>query len=79
MLITLFNCWHTFCLPCVNKYINNEFVEKCGELKCLDNTCKMDIDGEQVKAIIGKEKFDILESKALRKMYNLFSCCKCKA
>jgi hypothetical protein len=54
-------------------------VEKCGELKCLDNTCKMDIDGEQVKAIIGKEKFDILESKALRKMYNLFSCCKCKA
>lgn len=54
-------------------------MEKCGSLKCLDSACKIDIDGEQIRAIIGREKFEILESKALRKMYNLFSCCKCKA
>ena len=23
MLITLFTCWHTFCLPCTNKYIDS--------------------------------------------------------
>jgi hypothetical protein len=79
MLITLFGCWHTFCLPCINKYIDSDFINKCGSLKCLDSVCNTEIDSEQIKAIIGKEKYEILYGKALRKMYNLISCGKCKA
>lgn len=79
MLITLFNCWHTFCLPCTNKYIDSEFVNSCGSLKCLDASCQRDIDSEQIKAIIGPEKYELLYGKALRKMCNLISCTKCKA
>ena len=79
MLITLFNCWHTFCLPCINKYIDSEFVNRGGSLKCLDPSCNLDIDSEQVRAIIGAEKYELLYSKALRKMCNLISCTKCKA
>ena len=43
MLITFFSCWHTFCLPCTNKYINSEFVNKGATLKCLDPECNVDI------------------------------------
>lgn len=79
MLVTLFSCWHTFCLRCVTKFIDAEFINKGGSLKCLDPACRIDIECEQIKGIIGKEKYDELYSKAIRKMYNLISCCKCKA
>lgn len=53
MLITLFTCWHTFCLPCTNKYIDSEFVNSCGSLRCLDPACKVEMDPDQVRSIIG--------------------------
>lgn len=79
MLITLFGCWHTFCLPCTNKYIDSEFVNSEGNLTCVDPSCKVQIDAEQIKAIIGKDKFELLNTKAIRKMCNLISCAKCKS
>jgi hypothetical protein len=79
MLITLFNCWHTFCLPCTNKYIDSEFVNSCGSLKCLETSCQREIDTEQIRAVIGPEKYELLYTKAIRKMCKLISCAKCKA
>jgi E3 ubiquitin-protein ligase MYCBP2 len=66
-------------LPCVNKYIDSEFINQGGNLKCLNPTCGVEIEQDQIKGIIGLEKFEVLEAKVLRKMCNFIGCCKCKA
>ena len=57
ILFTVFNCWHNFCLPCVNKKITSDFVNNGGSLKCLDPTCNNLIEEEQIKSLVGAERF----------------------
>lgn len=33
-------CWHLFCLACIKKYIDDEFVNSGGSLICPAKNCK---------------------------------------
>lgn len=37
-------CWHLFCLGCIKKYIDDEFVNSGGNLNCLSKDCKKSIN-----------------------------------
>ena len=63
-------CWHLFCLPCVRKYIDEEFINRCGNLPCMVKGCDQTINEHQLKQLMG-EKFETMMQKALRKMMNL--------
>lgn len=71
MLFYVFGCWHVFCLLCVNKYIDTELVNQQGSLKCLEKGCNQIIESEQISGLIGKEKYESLYTKAIRKMCKL--------
>ena len=79
MLFYVYDCWHVFCMPCINKYVNSEFINNGGNLKCLKPGCDQYMMEDQVKGLLGPEKFEVLQNKAIRKMCNLIECCKCKA
>jgi len=78
ILFYVYDCWHVFCMPCINKYIDTEFVDKGGNLKCLQPGCSTIMMEDQLKGIMGNQRFETLQNKAIRKMCNLIDCCKCK-
>jgi hypothetical protein len=53
ILFYVYDCWHVFCLPCVNKYIDLEFVNVGGSgmLKCLNDTCHKILDEDQLRVL----------------------------
>ena len=79
ILFYVFDCWHIFCLPCVNKRVQTDFVNNGGSLKCLDPKCNNMIADEQIKSLVGQEKFEKMQAQAIQKMYNIITCCKCSA
>ena len=54
MLFSVFGCWHIFCVLCVNRYIDNEFVNQEANLKCLEKGCSQIIEADQISGMIGK-------------------------
>lgn len=64
-------CWHLFCLGCIKKYIDDEFVNRYGNFLCPAKDCKKNISEDQIKQLIGEKKFDELQNKAIRKMMNV--------
>lgn len=64
-------CWHLFCLACIKKYIDDEFVNRYGNFFCPAKDCKKNISEDQIKQLIGEKKFDDLQNKAIRKMMNV--------
>lgn len=44
-------CWHLFCLPCIRKYIDDEFVNMGGNLPCLSGNCKKTLTDYQLKVL----------------------------
>ena len=43
-LFYIHECWHLFCLPCIKKYVNEEFINNFGNLGCLAKGCKETIN-----------------------------------
>lgn len=66
-------------MPCINKYVASEFVNQGGSLKCLKSSCNQYMLEDQIRGLLGNEKFENLQNKAIRKMCNLIECTKCKA
>ena len=58
-------------MPCINKYIDQEFINQGGTLKCLKKNCNKTMLEDQLKGLLGNQKFETLQNKALRKMFNL--------
>ena len=42
-------CWHLFCLSCIRKYIDEEFIKSGGELKCPSSKCEKTVNQYQLK------------------------------
>lgn len=57
ILYYVYDCWHVFCMPCINKYVASEFVNQGGNLKCLKKSCTHYMMEDQIRALLGNEKF----------------------
>ena len=44
-------CWHLFCVPCIRKYIDDEFISKFGNLTCLADRCQKPLTDYQIKVL----------------------------
>lgn len=54
-------------------------MEKGGSLNCLKSGCSTIMMEDQIRGLLGNQKFENLQNKAIRKMCNLIECCKCKS
>lgn len=57
ILFYVYDCWHVFCMPCINKYIDTEFVDKGGSLNCLKPGCSTIMMEDQLQGLLGNQKF----------------------
>jgi hypothetical protein len=71
ILFYVYDCWHVFCMPCINKYIDSEFINQGGNLKCIKAGCSNYMMEDQIRGLLGNAKFENLQNKAIRKMCNL--------
>ena len=71
ILFYVYDCWHVFCMPCINKYIDSEFINQGGNLKCIKGGCSNYMMEDQIRGLLGNAKFETLQNKAIRKMCNL--------
>ena len=44
-------CWHLYCLSCIRKYIDDEFVKSNGELKCPSSQCSKIVPQYEIKVL----------------------------
>jgi hypothetical protein len=66
-------------MPCFNKYIDNEFLNQGGSPKCPLPDCNKSLPEDQLRALMGNERFETMQNKAIRKMCNIIDCFKCKS
>ena len=71
ILFYVYDCWHVFCMPCINKYIDSKFIDQGGNLRCLKVRCSNTMMEDQIRGLLGNAKFETLQNKAIRKMCNL--------
>ena len=57
ILFYVYDCWHVFCMPCINKYIDLEFINQGGNLKCLKVGCSKFMMEDQIRGLLGNQKF----------------------
>ena len=66
-----------FCLACIKKYIDDEFINSMGNINCPAKDCKRAMNEYQIRQLIGEKKFEDMQNKAIRKMMNIIECAKC--
>ena len=57
ILFYVYDCWHVFCMPCINKYIDSEFINQGGNLKCLKTGCNHFMIEDQLRGLVCNERF----------------------
>ncbi|KAL4472349.1 hypothetical protein ABPG72_002832 [Tetrahymena utriculariae] len=69
------NCLDVFCKKCLLKQINEEYIPNKGQIKC--KVCKSKLEKEDFENILGKEKFDKLDTQLLEQGCDIVACIKC--
>ena len=72
-------CHDMFCKTCVANYLEVCFTEGKGihAITCPGVGCKSSIDVHVIKELIGKDKLEILEQRAIRQKNKVFDCPNC--